>query len=171
MKVLCTITLFFCSFFCWSQETNKDELLNNKKKFNIQKQNPLMILDDVELLDSAQLAAIDPNDIESMVVLNQAQGVEAYGSKGAKGVVLITSKIKNRIKVNPTIPTNLARATPLYILDDVEMKDSKPLSQIDPHEIHSIEVIKETQALDLYGDKGKNGVILITTKKAYKNKF
>jgi TonB-dependent SusC/RagA subfamily outer membrane receptor len=38
------------------------------------------------------------------------------------------------------------------------------ISTIKPQDIKSIEVLKEQSAMSLYGDKGKNGVIIITTK-------
>jgi len=170
MRAICTIALFFYSFICWSQEAKKDELPNNKEKFKIQKQNPLMILDGFEMKDSTRLSTIDPNSIESMEVLNEKQGYERYGSKGAQGAVLITSKSGVRIRLNPALQTQSGLA-PLYILDDAELKGTNALGQIKPNDIEKIEVIKDQQALDIYGEKGKNGVVLITTKNAYKNKF
>ena len=51
---------------------------------------------------------------------------------------------------------------PLYILDGKEI-DS--LENISPNDIESITVLKDHAAIAVYGEKGKNGVILITTKK------
>ena len=61
----------------------------------------------------------------------------------------------------------LSKSTPLYILDDVEMP-SNDLGSIKPDDIELIEVLKDKKA-ELYGEKGKNGVVIITTKK-YKAK-
>jgi TonB-dependent SusC/RagA subfamily outer membrane receptor len=52
--------------------------------------------------------------------------------------------------------------TPLYIVNDVETND---IEKIDPENIENISVLKDKSATDLYGEKGKNGVILIATKK------
>ncbi|OOQ58510.1 M56 family metallopeptidase [Mucilaginibacter pedocola] len=52
---------------------------------------------------------------------------------------------------------------PLYIVDGKEAKD---LSSINPNDIQSISVLKDASSTSIYGDKGKNGVILVTTKKA-----
>ncbi len=41
-----------------------------------------------------------------------------------------------------------------------------PLYGIDPKEIESIEVLKDADATAIYGSRGANGVILITTKRA-----
>jgi TonB-dependent SusC/RagA subfamily outer membrane receptor len=51
--------------------------------------------------------------------------------------------------------------SPLYILDGKEILH---LENIKPDEIESISVLKDRSATALYGDKAKNGVILITTK-------
>nr|WP_162989003.1 SusC/RagA family TonB-linked outer membrane protein [Pedobacter schmidteae] len=73
---------------------------------------------------------------------------------------------------------------PLYIVDGVNYASSKisaastseifgsggtvtanPLSFINPNDIESIEVLKDADATAIYGSRGANGVILITTKK------
>jgi TonB-dependent SusC/RagA subfamily outer membrane receptor len=52
----------------------------------------------------------------------------------------------------------------VYIIDGKEM-ESGSMKDIDPNTIKSINVLKGETALKLYGEKGKNGVIEITTKK------
>ena len=55
---------------------------------------------------------------------------------------------------------------PLIVLDGVEQGYGMDvISHVKPQDIKSIEVLKEQSAMSLYGDKGKNGVIIITTKK------
>ena len=54
--------------------------------------------------------------------------------------------------------------TPLIILDGKEIKDKK-IDDISPDTIESINVFKGEKAIEKYGDKGKDGVIEITTKK------
>ncbi|QTD38970.1 TonB-dependent receptor [Polaribacter batillariae] len=51
--------------------------------------NPLIVIDGVQ---GASLSDIHPNDIESMEVLKDASATAIYGSRGASGVILITSK-------------------------------------------------------------------------------
>ncbi|ALJ04459.1 hypothetical protein APS56_04580 [Pseudalgibacter alginicilyticus] len=70
---------------------------------------------------------------------------------------------------------------PLYIIDGMEMNNSdsfysegtedygstpapSPLSMINPNDIESINVLKDASATAIYGSRGANGVILITTK-------
>ncbi|MCM5529120.1 TonB-dependent receptor plug domain-containing protein [Parasegetibacter sp. NRK P23] len=54
---------------------------------------------------------------------------------------------------------------PLFVIDGVVMKDDYKLDAIDPNEIESISILKDASAVAIYGERAKNGVILITTKK------
>jgi TonB family protein len=54
---------------------------------------------------------------------------------------------------------------PLYIVNGVQFSDTLSLTNIDPKSIQSIDVIKGSSAAATYGDKAKNGVVIITTKK------
>ncbi|MDZ7650253.1 MAG: TonB-dependent receptor plug domain-containing protein [Cytophagales bacterium] len=45
-----------------------------------------------------------------------------------------------------------------------------PLSAINPNDIESIEVLKDADATAVYGSRGANGVVLITTKKGKSGK-
>jgi len=53
---------------------------------------------------------------------------------------------------------------PLYVLDGKEMKDGDFLKTFPSEKIESMDVLKGAKAEEAYGDKGKNGVIKITTK-------
>ncbi|MBB6130310.1 M56 family metallopeptidase [Mucilaginibacter lappiensis] len=58
---------------------------------------PLYVLDG-KVIDKSDMEYIMPNTIESLAVLKGASATALYGSKGADGVVLITSKVK-KIKI------------------------------------------------------------------------
>ncbi len=55
--------------------------------------------------------------------------------------------------------------TPLYVKDGIAISKEE-LEKIQPNEIESISVLKNASATAVYGDKGKDGVIIVTTKKA-----
>jgi TonB-dependent SusC/RagA subfamily outer membrane receptor len=57
----------------------------------------------------------------------------------------------------------------LILIDDKEMPTGYDLQQIKPDDIKSIEVLKDESSTKIYGEKGKNGVIMITTKKRSDN--
>jgi TonB family protein len=52
-----------------------------------------------------------------------------------------------------------------YVIVDGKPIDSDKLKDIDPKTIERIEVLKDKEAIDKYGEKAKNGVIIVTTKK------
>lgn len=52
--------------------------------------------------------------------------------------------------------------SPLVIVDGVQ---GVGLNSLNPNEIESMEVLKDAAALSIYGSRGANGVILVTTKK------
>lgn len=58
---------------------------------------------------------------------------------------------------------------PLYVIDGVVM-GSVDLNTINPADIASIEVLKDASATAIYGSRGANGVIIITTKKGQAGK-
>ena len=54
---------------------------------------------------------------------------------------------------------------PLYILDDTPLPDSHGIATLNPNDIRMIEVLKNPADIGIYGLRGANGVIRITTKK------
>ena len=73
---------------------------------------------------------------------------------------------------------------PLYIVDGVPFdsgsmpsngatqteQGSNPLSMLNPHDIENIEVLKDASATAIYGSRGANGVVIITTKRGKSGK-
>lgn len=56
---------------------------------------------------------------------------------------------------------------PLYVIDG--LPGANPENSLNPSDIKSIEVLKDASATAIYGARGSNGVVLITTKKGQKN--
>jgi uncharacterized protein (TIGR02231 family) len=56
----------------------------------------------------------------------------------------------------------------MYIVDGVEVST---INDISPSEIKSIDVLKEASAIAIYGAKGANGVVIISTKEAASNSY
>jgi TonB-dependent SusC/RagA subfamily outer membrane receptor len=58
-------------------------------------------------------------------------------------------------------------AEPLYVLDGVPQhpRSAGTINDIDPRDVQSIEVLKDAGSTAVYGARGANGVILITTKR------
>ncbi|WP_339864276.1 TonB-dependent receptor [uncultured Algoriphagus sp.] len=56
--------------------------------------------------------------------------------------------------------------SPLVVVNGFPLGDAGELKQINPADIESVEVLKDASASAIYGSRGANGVIMITTKKA-----
>jgi len=53
-------------------------------------------------------------------------------------------------------------ASPIYVVDGMILED---ISFVNPQDVASVEVLKDASATAIYGNRGSNGVILITTKR------
>ncbi|MFI5187135.1 MAG: SusC/RagA family TonB-linked outer membrane protein, partial [Chitinophagales bacterium] len=62
---------------------------------------------------------------------------------------------------------NFGDVTPLYIVDGLEMQN---IDNINPYDIESLQVLKDAGTYSIYGVRGANGVIVITTKKGKNGK-
>jgi TonB-dependent SusC/RagA subfamily outer membrane receptor len=58
-----------------------------------------------------------------------------------------------------------ADGEPLYVVDGIPMTGSTIMTDLDPRDVKSIEVLKDAGSLAAYGSRGANGVILIRLKK------
>jgi TonB family protein len=149
-----------------SIRANGENIIDPNKK-------PLFIVDGVEMEDFDE-KSINPEDIENISVSKSESAIEKYGEKGKNGVILIETKnrpntgnqISNPITIGSVVDglTDITNP-PLIILDGKELPHDE-LKEIDPHEIESIEVLKEKSASDEYGEEGKYGVIKIKLKKS-----
>jgi TonB-dependent SusC/RagA subfamily outer membrane receptor len=91
-------------------------------------------------------------------------GMNGTMQKGSENVT-ITPSTQNGITIKAT---GGLTGQPIYFVDGVETT-STILNELSPDSIESISVLKDKSATALYGEKGKNGVILITTKKYGQN--
>jgi TonB-dependent SusC/RagA subfamily outer membrane receptor len=55
---------------------------------------PLFVVDGIPMSDAGLLPDLDPRDVQSINVLKDAGSLAAYGSRGANGVILISTKKK-----------------------------------------------------------------------------
>ncbi|ESU19104.1 putative outer membrane protein [Flavobacterium cauense R2A-7] len=135
---------------------------------------------------TGSIAKISSKDIEKQPVSNplaamqgRMSGVNIVQNTGAPGGGF-------DIQVRGINSLRADGNTPLYIVDGVPYSSqslgdiqtsasilagtSSPLSSINPSDIESIEVLKDADATAIYGSRGANGVILITTKKGKEGK-
>jgi TonB family protein len=138
--------------------------------------NPPLYFVDGAIVTSGIVNAINPESIQSIKVVKDQSAITIYGEAAKNGVVEITLKknwdngtpkadtTKNviRIRGNSVLNSN-GNPPPLILLDGVVI-DKKQMDAFSPDKIQSISVLKDKSATALYGEKGKDGVILITSK-------
>ncbi len=125
---------------------------------------------------TGSISSIKSEDLMSTVVSSIDQGIQGK----AAGVVVTFgsgqpgSKSNIRIRGTSSIYGDLE---PLYVIDGVPISSTisnigavagpamNPLESINPNDVKSIEILKDASATAIYGTRGANGVILITTKK------
>jgi hypothetical protein len=101
---------------------------------------------------SVEDANVKPDEIASVSVLNSESSPKVYGKKAKDGELIMNSEF--------------GKEGPLYIIDGVEVKSVENLK---PDDIEKIDVLKGESGLNHYGEKGKNGAVLITTKNQKKS--
>ncbi len=122
---------------------------------------------------TGNIAKIRPSDIQDQPVTTfdqaiqgKAAGVQVNGGNG---------KLGQGIQVNIRGQSSVSASNqPLYVIDGTPVTTdnlsfnaaaTNPLSDINPQDIESIEILKDASAGAIYGSRAANGVVLITTKK------
>jgi TonB-linked SusC/RagA family outer membrane protein len=118
---------------------------------------------------------IDPKDVISIPegsfdtqIQGKAAGVQISGGTGIPGS-------NTFIRVRGATSINSSN-DPLYIIDGIFVNNSSlqnvgadrgvsPLADINPNDIESIEILKDAAAIAIYGSRGANGVVIVTTKR------
>ncbi|MFN4892851.1 MAG: SusC/RagA family TonB-linked outer membrane protein [Bacteroidota bacterium] len=125
---------------------------------------------------SDKIANVPAPSFESALA-GKAAGVQVITSGGAAGSGAI---IRIRGISSVSVPGD-----PLYVIDGLPIdatylntntrnrlgQDRNPLANINPDDIESIEILKDAGAAGIYGSRGANGVVLVTTKKGKGNKL
>ncbi|MBC8083080.1 MAG: TonB-dependent receptor, partial [Hymenobacter sp.] len=60
---------------------------------------------------------------------------------------------------------------PLYVVDGIPLAQGTGLNDFNPQDIESIEILKDASATAIYGSRGANGVVLVSTKRGKEGKF
>ena len=106
-----------------------------------------------------------PNTNVASLLQGQLAGVEIRNTSGAPGGET-TINVRGSVTLNDPEATGdfTDNTNPLYVVDGIPMDESFDLSDLDAHDLASIEVLKDASSSAIYGSRGANGVILVTTK-------
>jgi TonB-linked SusC/RagA family outer membrane protein len=133
---------------------------------------------------TVSISSVNAEDVASPVntsldqaLQGQAAGVVVMQSTGKPGAP-VSVRIRGTTSINGT-------NEPLYVVDGIPIitkpeelttgtvqgSDINPLTSINPADIESIQILKDASATAVYGARGANGVILITTKRGKSGKL
>lgn len=108
------------------------------------------------------VASIKPEDITNSKIGTVTSALQGL----AAGVQVSTGSVKpggDATVVIRGVGSLRAGSEPLYIVDGIPVQGG--LQDLSPIDIESIEVLKDASSASIYGSRGSNGVILVTTKK------
>ena len=94
------------------------------------------------------------------ILQGRTPGVEVTAASGMPGASM-------KVRVRGTTSINKS-SDPLYVIDGII--SSSGLDGINPSDIQSMEILKDASSTAIYGSRGSNGVILITTKQGSEGK-
>ena len=107
----------------------------------------------VSSVQAEKLETQAPRSVQDLLRANAAGMIIGQGNT-AKGDASLLVRGKGTLK---------AESSPLHVVDGVIFDGA--LSDINPNDIQSIDILKDASAAAVYGAKAANGVVLITTKK------
>jgi TonB family protein len=148
---------------------------------------PLMIIDGKIAPSDFNFSTLNKDSIKSVDVImpDKKEKLDEislkFGTKTSNGVIIIVTKQYARLKASGEVQLAVENPkviedkeinfdnfkdgeTPLFIIDG-KVSTRKDISSLNKKEIQEITVLKDKASAAVYGDKGKNGVVIITLKK------
>ena len=119
---------------------------------------------------TGSVGRVDTEELSKVSVANfdealagRVAGVQVSSSEGMPG-----SSMTITIRGNNSLTQD---NTPLYVIDGFPSEDPEVVTTLSPSDIQSIDILKDASATAIYGSRGANGVIMITTKKGEAGKM
>ena len=155
--------------------------INGNTTINVELSLDVALLDDVVVVGygsqikekvTGNISTIKASDFETVPVNSFEQAVQGRAS----GVFIQTNngKLGQGIQVRVRGSSSINGSNqPLYIVDGIPVTtddfsrnaaETNPLADLNPADIESIDILKDASAAAIYGSRGSNGVVLITTK-------
>ncbi len=151
-------------------------LVGNNTTINITLKEEISELDEVVVIGygtskkrdlTGAVSSVKGGELATVPVTTAAQAITGK----IAGVNVVTQSGAPGADINVVVRggTSITQgSSPLYIVDGFQMDDG--LKNIDINDIESIDVMKDASATAIYGARGSNGVIIITTKSGKKGK-
>ncbi|MEA5044959.1 MAG: SusC/RagA family TonB-linked outer membrane protein, partial [Petrimonas sp.] len=154
-----------------------EQPIGNTSAFNIVLREDQKLLDEVVVIGygtqkrsdiTGTVASIPRERLENTPNINIAQAIQG----AIPGVMIQTSSAgadPNEVIIIRGRNSILADNSPLIVVDGIPYSGS--ISDLNPNDIQSIEILKDASSAAIYGSRGSNGVILISTKEGVEGKI
>lgn len=157
--------------FSYVGHLSQEVKVGNKTRINIVLEADVKGLDEVVVVGygtvkksdvTGSLSSVSSEELNEMPAynINQAMQGKAAGVDIVNTGFSANSTPMIRVRGNRSIKAN---NDPMYIIDGIPVEAG--ISEINPMDVESIEVLKDASATAIYGSRAANGVIIITTKR------
>ena len=149
--------------------------VKGQKQINVTLQEDSKILDEVVVIGygtskrsdlTGSVVSVKNEDLMQTPTSDVAQalagrvaGVQVMQSEGEPGAS-VSIRVRGGISITQS-------NEPLYVIDGFPSEDG--MNSLDPGEIETIDILKDASSTAIYGARGANGVVVITTKKGAKD--
>jgi TonB-linked SusC/RagA family outer membrane protein len=156
--------------FSFVGHTPQEIPVGNRSTLNVTLQEETSTLNDVVVIGyqtvrrrdlTGSVSSVNARQLKDIPINSAAQalagrlaGVQVTGTEGTPDAEVLI-----RVRGGGSITQD---NSPLYIIDGIQVENG--LSVISPQDIESIDVLKDASATSIYGARGANGVVIITTK-------
>jgi len=163
--------------FSFIGHISKEIEVGNRTKIDVKLEADVKGLDEVVVVGygtekksdiTGALSSVSSEEIKEMPVYNVNQALQGR----AAGVDIVNTGFSAnstpmvRVRGTRSIKAN---NDPMYIIDGIPVEAG--ISEINPMDVESIEVLKDASATAIYGSRAANGVILITTRRGQSGKI
>jgi TonB-dependent starch-binding outer membrane protein SusC len=163
------------------------EKINGKTTINVKLENTLVDVDEVVVVGYGQQIKSDvTGSITKIGVEKLQKGADPTFESSLQGktpgvfIEKSTGKLGEGIKIRVRGTSSLSASNqPLYVVDGIIITSqdqgtltnhpTNPISDLNFDDIESIQVLKDASSAAIYGSRGSNGVVIITTKTGKKN--
>ncbi|WP_040540740.1 SusC/RagA family TonB-linked outer membrane protein [Pedobacter arcticus] len=158
--------------FSFTGFTTKEIVISKSLTYDVKLEPSMNMLDDVVVIGygtatkrdlTGAVAQVDMADLQKAPVASfedalagRVAGVQVSATDGQPG-----ASLQIVIRGNNSVTQD---NSPLYVIDGFPIEDPEN-NAVNPAEIESIDILKDASATAIYGARGANGVIIITTKK------
>jgi len=151
--------------------TTQEIAVNGKTTLNIQLKSAANDLDEIVVVGyntvkksdlTGSVVSVGAEEIRSRPVTNALQAIQGK----AAGVDITSNERPGQLGsiLIRGVRSLKASNAPLYVVDGIPLQ-AGGIDAINPNDIETIDILKDASATAIYGSRGANGVVLVTTKK------